>query len=397
MLTSDLVRARVRGDKLELRELGDKAREAALRWSADYIAVLSEAVGTRRAAVKEALADIPVPARGRKVADGLLKLLDDRCTWAMEEGLTPLELRSVVFERAGGMRAALGPGELLDRDAVLAEVGTELGLSAQQLDDRLFGDLKAAHQLVEFKPITPEQLLVSWELGQRQAVLLKATRVRVDVRAEHPSAYRNLFRKLKFLRLLHSLHRREDGSYRIVVDGPAALFSQTTKYGLQLALLIPALDACGSWKLTADVRWGQARRALGYEASGSGGGGGKERLSDDVAALVKAFDKLKSDWSVKPATKILDLPGAGLCVPDLVFRRGGESIYLEVMGFWSRDAVWKRVELVERGLPFRVVFAVSSRLRVSEAALDEDLPGALYVYKGVMSAKRVLEKLERAG
>ncbi len=396
MLTSDLVRARIKGDRLELRELGDKARDAALRWSEDYIAILGESVGQRRAAVKEALADIPVPARGRKVADGLLKLLDDRSTWAMEEGATPMELREAVFARAGALRAALGPGEILDREAVLAEVGAELGLSAEQLDDRLFGDLKAAHVLREFEPISAPELLAKWELGQRQAVLLKATRVRVDVKAAHPSAYRNLFRKLKFLRLLHSLHRRDDGSYRIVVDGPAALFSQTTKYGLQLALLIPALDACGAWTLSADVRWGQAKRALSYEAAGHGGGGAKERLSDDVQALVKAFRKLKTDWTVRPATKILDLPGAGLCVPDLVFTKDGEPVYFEVMGFWSRDAVWKRVELVERGLPQRVVFSVSSRLRVSEAALDDELPGALYVYKGVMNARRVLEKIEAA-
>jgi hypothetical protein len=92
---------------------------------------------------------------------------------------------------------------------------------------------------------------------------------------------------------------------------------------------------------------------------------------------------------------VLELPGIGLCVPDLAFTDTltGEVVYLEVLGFWSRDAVWRRVELVQAGLPNKVLFAVSSRLRVSEAVLDAELPGALYVYKGAMSATRIEEKL----
>jgi predicted nuclease of restriction endonuclease-like RecB superfamily len=89
----------------------------------------------------------------------------------------------------------------------------------------------------------------------------------------------------------------------------------------------------------------------------------------------------------------------GLTVPDLVFDRGAgsarERVYLEVMGYWSRDAVWKRVELVQAGLSERIVFAVSARLRVSEDVLDGELPGALYVYKRTMSARAVAERLER--
>jgi len=39
------------------------------------------------------------------------------------------------------------------------------------------------------------------------------------------------------------------------------------------------------------------------------------------------------------------------------------------------------------------VFAVGQHLRVSEAALDAELPGALYVYKRTMSAKAIVERV----
>ena len=81
-------------------------------------------------------------------------------------------------------------------------------------------------------------------------------------------------------------------------------------------------------------------------------------------------------------------------MPDLVFTRGKVKVYLEVMGFWSRAAVWQRVELIEKGLDQPVLFAVPKKLRVSEAVLGDDVPGALYVYKGVMSVKAIEERLD---
>jgi predicted nuclease of restriction endonuclease-like RecB superfamily len=82
-------------------------------------------------------------------------------------------------------------------------------------------------------------------------------------------------------------------------------------------------------------------------------------------------------------------------VPDVQFvhQETGQTVYLEVLGFWSRDAVWKRIELARKGLA-AVVFAVSKQLRVSEEALDQGLPAALYVYARVMNAHAVLHRVE---
>ena len=75
-------------------------------------------------------------------------------------------------------------------------------------------------------------------------------------------------------------------------------------------------------------------------------------------------------------------------------RTRGHRVYFEALGYWSREAVWRRVELVEAGMPQPIIFAVSRRLRVSEEVLDEKLPGQLYVYAGVISARAVEERLE---
>ena len=94
---------------------------------------------------------------------------------------------------------------------------------------------------------------------------------------------------------------------------------------------------------------------------------------------------------------MLDLPGAGVCVPDLAFvrARDGAHVHFELLGFWSREAVWRRVELVRAGLPQRILFAVSKALRVGEAVLDDAPSAALYVFSRVIGAKQVLERIEQ--
>ena len=149
------------------------------------------------------------------------------------------------------------------------------------------------------------------------------------------------------------------------------------------------------------MRWGKERTRARFEASGKREGGFEApRMPDEVEKLAEKFrakaEKGKTGWEVAPATEILSLPGVGECVPDLVFRKDGQEVFLEVLGYWSRAAVWKRVELVEAGMDTPIVFAVSKRLRVSEEVLPEELPAALYVYKGVLSAKAVEERLDAA-
>jgi predicted nuclease of restriction endonuclease-like RecB superfamily len=244
------------------------------------------------------------------------------------------------------------------------------------------------------------RLVDVYDLAQAQAVLLRAARVTVDVECRAPGAYRALFHKLKFLRLLYSIEPRREGGYRIELDGPFSLFESVTKYGLQLALALPAIRACDAWTLTADLRWGKERVPLTLRLEGQTSANASEpdppRLSDEVARLIADLGAIETPWQVSPSTDILNLPGAGLCVPDLVFQHAesGECVYLEVLGFWSRQAVWRRVELVERGLQQRILFAVSQHLRVSEEALGDEQLSALYVYKRVMSARTILERIE---
>jgi predicted nuclease of restriction endonuclease-like RecB superfamily len=400
VLTVDLVNARRRGGELRLIEFDDAAREGARTLAGVLLRTAAGCIGGTREELHAALSAIDVGPRDYRLRDGLAKLIEDRCRFDAGDAATPEEMRREVFTRASAARAQLEAVERFDRDAILAEIAAGHDTTAVAVEQALFADLRGAHVLVAFDALSPEALVAEYEHAQAQAVLLRAVKVTADVRCATAGALRAFFRQLKFLRLLYTIEKAAEG-HRIVIDGPFSLFESATKYGLQLALLLPALEQCDAWRLEADVRWGKERVPLVFRLAGESRAPAEAPgLPEEVETLMRNFAALGTPWRVSANTEILDLPGVGLSIPDLVFERPyygppTDRVFLEVMGYWSRTAVWRRVELVQAGLPQRILFAVSSRLRVSEEVLEGDLPSALYVYKQTMNARTIAERLQR--
>jgi predicted nuclease of restriction endonuclease-like RecB superfamily len=396
VLTAELVNARRRGAELLVAKLGDEGRERALGLAGALCDLFGASIGLSRDDVDAALGAVAAEPRDQRVKDGLTKLLDDRCTWSLAHDLEPEKARRELFGRATLARRSLCAGQRFDREAVVGEAATALAVDPATLEGALYADLRGASVLSAVEAISPAGLVELYERSQAQAVLLRAVRVKVGVRCASPAAARALFRRLKFLGLLHIIAPAKEG-YEITIDGPLSLFESVTKYGQKMALVLPVLEGCEAWTLEADVRWGKARTPLTYRASGGTGRAIVEDppMPDEIAALLRAFSELGSAWRAASSQVVLDLPGVGLAVPDLVFTRGRDQVYFEVLGFWSREAVFRRVDLVEQGLSEKVLFAVSSRLRVSEEVLGDAAPGALYVYKGAMSARAIEERLDR--
>jgi predicted nuclease of restriction endonuclease-like RecB superfamily len=123
-------------------------------------------------------------------------------------------------------------------------------------------------------------------------------------------------------------------------------------------------------------------------------------VRSEVLELLETLSS-SAPWQARLSEKLIDLSeqGGGVLVPDLELSRttaGGarHTVLVELLGFWSRDAVFRRIEAAERGLSERVLFVVSSRLRVSEELLDGVDAASLYVYKGKINAHALLRKAE---
>ena len=422
MLTADLVEVRRRGNDLSLRPLAEPERERGLALAEIYLGLVKAHLGRPRAELLEACRAVPAAAREKRLAAGLMKLCLDRCEFEAASPAPPEELRAELFTLAAAHRRALAPGASFDRAALLTQVASPRALDSAAVEEGLYADLPEAHRLVRADLAGPRALFAAYEAAGAQAVLLRAVRVEVRVTGAAPAAFRQLFRKLKFLRLLHSIQplpgrgKNATPGYLLTIDGPFSLFDSVSKYGLSLALAYPAIAACGRYTLEADVRWGKERRPLrflirGGAAEQTAGAPlaaddatptttrGKEAplLPPEVETLRAGLAALgkTTGWRVRTSTRLIDLPGAGVLVPDLELEHlaSGRTVLCEVLGFWSREAVWRRIELCTAGtLPFPMIFAVSKHLRVSEEALPADLPAALLVYAHSISPRTLLDR-----
>ena len=182
------------------------------------------------------------------------------------------------------------------------------------------------------------------------------------------------------------------------------MFESVTKYGLRLAL-----DPAGA---------PHARRVVARRPTCAGARSASRscsacrpptraseppptlapHLPDEVQALLDGTRALARDRIAlarrgrERRSSIIRGSACASRISSSVTRGGGEPVYVEVLGFWSRDAVWKRVELAQQGLGARIVFCASSRLRVSAEVLADDASAALYVFKGKPSARALLER-----
>ncbi len=213
--------------------------------------------GSTRSALEDETDALFGNAPNQPVYQGLARLLEDRCEFAVQAVGEPEELRRLTFEAAA--RARQKADAAFDRRTVLEEIAQPLGQTAEAIDQALFADLKSEQKLVSFEDISAKRLLERYNVALAQAILLRSSRVLVKLQGITPARCRQLCRRVKFHRLVCDIETR--GPNLILrLDGPLSLFSATQKYGLQLALFLPAILACPNFELTAEVRWARSAR-----------------------------------------------------------------------------------------------------------------------------------------
>jgi predicted nuclease of restriction endonuclease-like RecB superfamily len=394
MLTGNLVRVRYARQRI-IPAYIDAADPGWLASAERLLELFRGQAGRTRGELEDDLADTFGDQGGQLIYRGLAKLLEDRCDFEVVSGHPPERLREAVFLAAAQhRREASSPTDAqelarrsaFDRNVVLDRIAQEVGITAEAVDRGLFADLKSEQRLIRFKDTTAERLLQRYNVALAQAVLLRSVRVRVDVRHEPPARFRQLFRLVKFHRLICEAERTGDGCYQLHLDGPLSLFSATQKYGLQLALFLPAVLLCRDFDLDAELRWGPQRRPKTFTITRSDGlvshmMDGGMYVPAELGMFVELFRKRIETWDIALETEVFP-HGDGFWVPDfrLTHRATGRSVYLEVLGFWRRSSAEKHLERLRQHVQQPFLLAVSDGLHIDEAAL-EGLPAGIHRFR----------------
>jgi predicted nuclease of restriction endonuclease-like RecB superfamily len=424
MLTADLIRARRRNGVVHPRYV-DPANPELARICAELVGVFEGAwqalqeggAGPRKADLETAIDDLVGERSDPLLFRGLCKLLWDRATFDTPPSpidAAPPELREALFEQAARSPVRREPGKSWaeKRAALLKEHAAALGVTAEALEARLYADVEANQRLVDYKPIRAEQLPDRYNLALAQAVLLRATRLTIDLRNVEVGACRQLFRALKFHQLIHRVQRVDsdgtssDGAgYHIEVDGPLSLFANANRYGVAMAQFLPTLALLPEWHLEAEVLWGPERTPSRFQLDHRRGLKSHRKargqyVTDEQKWLESRFDQKSREWRYSREVEILRTARGAVVVPDLVFEHTGDGrrAFLEIIGFWRKGSLLSRLEMLEDPALGPLLLAVSKRLSGEKSKarkrLAKDHPRIVW-FKQVILLGPLLEALDR--
>ncbi len=394
MLTGDLVRVRVKGKELHPSyvKVGEPRYQERAQ---ELVQLFGTAVsqGHTQGWLAGQVEDLIGDGVDHKLTRGLAKLLLDRSEFAVESPIPPAEIRARLFDMTGR-----GPSRA-KAAAGVDSLATELGLTAEAVRGLLYADRKEEQRILKCDVPDGDWLLHRYNTGLVQAVLLKALHVEVALDEPTPERARQLFRLIQFNGLMYKVTPTAMG-YRIHLDGPASVLRHSTRYGMSLATWFPGLLLQdGPWTLDATVLWGKKRKfkkSLSVDSTR-----GLRSHHRDTGAYVtrteqwfqERFEALDCGWTLSREGAPIDLAGRGVVVPNFTFRHKDRVAHLEIVGFWRKDWLRRRLDLLQAHGPGNLVLAVSSKLAVTKEVW-KNFPGQVVSFKEIVPAKDVLAAVE---
>ncbi len=395
MLTTDLAMSWRRGNRIFPRYLeSDDPRH--LQTAADLTLIVEQHQDRRRAELERALDEYIGVGTDYKILRGLIKLLTDRCEFSTAIALDPAEIRRALFSKASAHHPVITESA---RELIIAETAAELDCSPEEAMAGLYADLAGKQKLIAFEKMSAEELLDRYNLAQAQALLYRCSEMRLWIEPQAPAITRRLFAEIKAFRLIHAIKHDVSGSYEVRLSGPVSLFHRSQRYGVQMAVFLPALLLYTGWRMRAEI--GTKTGVAFFELDSNQDRLRSHYVAEDVqtqntqlAKLLEDFSKLEGEWDAQPNQEVIDL-GESAFVPDLVFTRvGGEPIYLEMLGYWTPRSLGERLKEFARAGFNHYAIAASEELRCSRDAPSQ-LPPNVIIYKKSLNARELQTRLAR--
>src|SRR5919107_655977 len=337
-----------------------------------------------------------------KLVRGFYTLLERRCTFKSEDsnsdndgGITtttistsmipifdPPRIRKAVFEESSKRGFALTE---LERSEIAQFVASKLHLSSPDVVLKaMWSDLDDNLILDHFDSIDPEALIGWYNLSLMQTLLFNCTKL--DFYISGGLNWKRVLRRVKRLGLMYHLQQpQQQQENRIIcsLEGPLSLFKLTDRYGTLLAKLLPSIifpsdnrrensREDGEWQLDAWIvrKTMDGRKIYEFKISKNEM---PELLTDpylffspissaekevvgsfpyndsnfDSAVeerFAKRFEQADTGWRLAREPDPIVLSNGGAFIPDFVFEKYDKKIYLEIVGFWTKEYLERKLQ-----------------------------------------------------
>lgn len=371
----------------------------------ELITCFAEARGCTQGELDRQLQELEGDTPDYRLKRGLAHLLKSMCEFEIVSPLEPQLLRERVFAlSAQSIPSTYQSSQTLNTLALQMSHELEREVMPAQIRAGLYADLAENRILTQFNTPTPSDLLHRYNLSQVQGVFYRASHLTLNAHRNVPGEYKLLFRYLKLFQLMAYIEGDADHGFTITIDGPTSLFNPSTRYGLAIAKLIPALLHVTKWSLSSTLQtrdfytnnWKTGRFSLDSNCDlVSHYPPGKPYDSMLEAAFADRWEALKTDWILEREVDLIPIPGS-VMIPDFrLVHPDGRTFLLEIVGYWRPEYLRKKFAQVRRSNCDNLILAISERLNLEKAGVKvSDVPARIVWFKDKLLPKAVLEVMD---
>ncbi|MEM4139273.1 MAG: DUF790 family protein, partial [Sulfolobaceae archaeon] len=272
-----------------------------------------------------------------KLIKGIAKVFLAKCSLDRDSPIDPRVIRRKLFE--GG--PVLSEEERAER---INRVRRELNIDPLRF---MYSDLDEEKVLTKVEKVEVEDLLKEYNLSLLQTILFKSYKVTVYLK----EGWKEVIKRGKLLGLMYSAYK---DPLRVDFYGPATLVKLTERYGRNFALLLPYIVATRGWRIEAEVVVGKKnKRVVRLEVSdfplikANVKVEGKYFDSTIEERFYSEFIRIMRDWTIKREPEPLVVEES-LFFPDFVAERGNLRVYIEIVGFWTKEYLKNKLEKLRK-------------------------------------------------
>ncbi|MGB7935556.1 MAG: DUF790 family protein [Nitrososphaeraceae archaeon] len=363
-----------------------------------------------KANVDENVSKIEAKYTDYKLVRGICHLLEQRCVYASNTSSNiafsdngnnntnnAVHLRRNIFEESSRNGYPVTENE---RKYILQKVASKNNLTIDELELAMWNDLDKNKYLKNFDSLTSLQLVAWYNISILQTVLLNCVKLEFSVYGGFN--WKKILRKIKQLGLMYYLYNEpnlklasnnqtknqdmllgSNNDKRIIctVDGPLSIVRLTDKYGMAMAKLIPLIIFTERWSIDATIlrkSMKGIKKTYNFQLSNrdedlpifdashitsSHTHLQSERDSEIGLSfnkyIMESFDsnvekkfmdkflKFSTDWQLAREPDPLILSDGKAFIPDFVFEKYGVKVYLEIVGFWTKDYLKRKLEKIK--------------------------------------------------
>ena len=404
MLPTELLINRQNGEEIIPKRLPLNAKICAI--ATELITSFQKAVGGTQGELDRQLSELEGDSPDYRVKRGLAHILKNNfCTFEIVSPLEPPLLRQRVFAlSAKSIPSPQASEATLEQLSIALSQELNHEVLPQQIRTGLYADLQENRILTQFDDPAPEALLHRYNLSQVQGIFYRASQMTLNAHRNVPGEYKLLFRYLKLFGLMTYIEGDADHGFTISIDGPTSLFKPSTRYGLAIAKLIPALLHVTKWSLTATLQsrdpYSGVQKTGRFSLNDHCGlethyPPGKPYDSMLEASFANRWDSLKTDWVLEREVDLIPIPGS-VMIPDFrLVHPDGRTFLLEIVGYWRPEYLQRKFGQVRRSECDNLILAISERLNLEKAGVKvTDVPAKIVWFKDKLSPKAVLEVLD---